>query len=163
MTVAMVGYACRKVRAASAGALGIALSGCLSIGAGSSRSETAPAGISDGAVVTLAVAASDAVARTDSVLRAHGYEPRRERSLAIRTRPRTLGGDTTIVLLAEVAPYELSPGDIHSVVAITGTYSIPSLGVRHALIHAGPQVPPVLWNRVQAIGAALSPLPRVAP
>ena len=163
MTVATVDYACRNFLAVSTSALGIALSGCLSIGAGSTRSETAPAGISDGAVVTLAVAASDAVARTDSVLRAHGYEPRREGSLAIQTRPRILGGDTSIVLLAEVEPYELSPGDIHSVVAITGTYSIPSRGVRHALIHAGPQVPSVLWDRVQAIGAALSPLPRVAP
>ena len=163
MKVATVGYACRKIRAVRAGALGIALSGCFSSGVGSPRSETAPVGISDGAVVTLPVAASAAVARADSVLRAHGYEPRRERSLAIRTLPRTLGGDTSIVLLAEVEPYELSPGDNHSVVAITGTYSIPSLGVRHALIHAGPQVPSALWDRVQAIGAALSPLPRVAP
>jgi glyoxylase-like metal-dependent hydrolase (beta-lactamase superfamily II) len=109
------------------------------------------------------MSAQAAVARVDSVLRDQGYDPRHERGFILRTRPRALGGDTTLVLVAEVTPYELTAGSAaHAVVALTGRYSVPSRRIQEALIHAGPQAPSALWARVQAVGAALSSAPRLA-
>lgn len=142
------------------------LGGCLAFGSGSGYppSTIAPPGVSDGAVANLALSPAVAASRVDSVLRAEGYETYREHDRLVRTHRKTIAGDTTLVLRAEITSYELArDGEARSIVTVVGTFSVPSRAIRDALVHAGPQGAPSLWARVQAIAGALHPGRHVAP
>lgn len=88
-------------------------------------------------------------------LRVAGYElesaadPRR----TMRTSPRQLGGDTTLVVEAHVTPVEL-PEPAASVV-LTATYSVPSQHVRNAPVIQRPGEVSPLYARFRPILDAL--------
>lgn len=109
----------------------------------------------DGVVVMLRQDAHTALEAVRAALESSGYRvadsaPER---LRLRTRARPLGGDTTIVVKAEVIPVEL-PEPAASIV-LTATYSVPSHRIRDAPLVQRPGEVDPLFGQLRAIAETL--------
>jgi hypothetical protein len=128
---------CRVLRRSTAAVVVVVLIGCAH---GRQPRSYLPVGsaawygdqTSDGATVLLHQEAGAALERLRGALRTAGYEiehsanPKR----ALRTTPRQLGVDTTMVIEVQIIPVELP--EPASTLVLTGTYSVPSLGIHNA-------------------------------
>jgi hypothetical protein len=65
------------------------------------------------------------------------------------TAARTLGGDTTLAVRAEVTPEDPSGGWV--VVVVTGRYSVPSAHIRNARVVQRPRERDALYARLRAV------------
>jgi hypothetical protein len=102
--------------------------------------------------MSLPVAA--AVDTTVAVLRARGYSVESRRgATTLRTRPRLVGGDTSIVITAQVIPVEMP--DVSAMIALSATYSVSSLGIRDAQVQHLTGSTDNLWLRLREIEDAL--------
>jgi hypothetical protein len=86
--------------------------------------------------IVLLLAAPEAVARTavTRALAANGYALERtapERSL-VESAARRVGGDTSLVVRAQITPEDPSGGGV--VVVVSGEYSVPAAGIRRARV-----------------------------
>ncbi len=109
----------------------------------------------DGVTLLLREDAAAARARVGGALRAAGYDVERAADSrgVLRTSPRRLGGDTTLVVEAQVIPVELpEPG---ASVVLTATYSVPSHEVRNAPVIQRPGEVSPLYARFRPILDAL--------
>jgi len=111
--------------------------------------------VSDGVTVSMALPVGAAIDTTVGVLRAQGYviEDRHGTRGMLRTRARLLGGDTSLVLTAQVIPVDLP--DVASIVAISATYSAPSLGIRDVQVQHVAGSSDNLWLRLRDVADAL--------
>lgn len=116
----------------------------------------------DGVAVTLRrdAAAASAVIGT---WRAAGYDIDRAQSSdrILLTLPCTLGGDTTMLVTAQILPIELpDPG---ASVTLTAIYSVPSLRVVRAPVVQRPGETSALFGRSRVLGDSLRAWPGRAP
>ena len=150
-----------RLRSVVAGLIGIAtFTGCahgrqpgsyLPVGASSWYGDQTD----DGVTLLLREDAGAARERVGGALRAVGYEVKQaaDSQQALRTSPRQLGGDTTLVVEAQIIPVEL-PEPAASVV-LTATYSVPSRKVRNAPVIQRPGEVSPLYARFRPIVDAL--------
>jgi hypothetical protein len=117
----------------------------------------------DGLTLLLRVPADTAMARVRAALQAEAYSASRlpGRDLRLRTAARALGADTTLVVTAEVIPVAL-PAPAASVV-LTGTYTVPSRGVRDAPVLQRPDEVDPLYARLGALASAIRRISAPAP
>lgn len=107
------------------------------------------------------LAVATAADTTVTLLESRGYVVASRRGArTVRTRPRVVGGDTSIVLTAEVIPVDLP--DASSMVALSATYSVSSLGIRDAQVLHVAGSTDALWKRLREIEDALRLLRRAA-
>ena len=117
----------------------------------------------DGVTLLLREDAGAARERVGGALRAAGYELKQsaDSRRVLRTSPRQLGEDTTLVVEAQIIPVEL-PEHAASVV-LTATYSVPSRKVRNAAVIQRPGEVSPLYARfrpiVDALRGARAPAP----
>lgn len=116
----------------------------------------------DGVAVTLRrdAAAASAVIGT---WRAAGYDIDRAQSSdrILLTLPCTLGGNTTMLVTAQILPIELpDPG---ASVTLTAIYSVPSLRVVRAPVVQRPGETSALFGRLRVLGDSLRAWPGRAP
>jgi hypothetical protein len=140
----------------------IVVVGCAHLPAvGQQASESGAPRASDGVVISMHLPVAVVVDTTVGVLQSRGYvvEGRRgERTL--RTRPRLIGGDTSIVITAQVIPVDMP--DVSAMVALSATYSVSSLGIRDAQVQHLAGSTDNLWARLREIEDALRLLRRAA-
>lgn len=116
---------------------------------------------SDGLVISMPLSVAAAADTSVNVLRSRGYiVASRNGARTVRTKPRVVGGDTSIVLTAEVIPVDLP--DASSMVALSATYSVSSLGIRDAQVLHVAGSPDTMWMRLREIEDALRLLRRAA-
>ncbi len=111
----------------------------------------------------LRLAPDAAIARVRTALSTSGYSlaDTRDARAKLKTVARVIGSDTTMVVTAEIIPVEL-PQSASSVV-LTGTFDVPSRGIRNApVIQRKGEINP-LYGRLRAIadllGASRAPAP----
>jgi hypothetical protein len=109
----------------------------------------------DGVTLLLRQEPETTIARVRDALRAAGYSltdtlgTRR----TLRTAARTIGGDTTMVVTAQIIPVEL-PEPVSSVV-LMGTFDVPSRRIRAAPVVQRPGEVHPLYAHLRAIGELL--------
>jgi hypothetical protein len=134
----------------------VSVAGCVhrSPGSGTQESDSGPHP-SDGITISLPLSADAAMDTTIGLLRARGYVVDRPRGGhgTVRTNAFAVGGDTTLVLTAEIVPVDLP--NASSIVAISATYSVPSRAIRDAQLTTASDTAGRLWTRLKDIGDAL--------
>ncbi len=110
----------------------------------------------DGVTVTLPLAIEAAEDTVLSALRGAGYsvETAPAARVSRQTASRALGGDSTLVVTAELSPTELSER-MATVVVLTATVSVPSQGVRQVPVIQRPGETNVLYGQLQALGTRI--------
>jgi hypothetical protein len=105
----------------------------------------------DGVTVSLRVEPAAASALVTRALRASGYEVggAADSRRVVRTAARRLGADTSVVITAQVLPYQADPPAVS--VVLTGTYSVPSRRVRNAPIIQPPGQTHPLYGELRAV------------
>lgn len=109
----------------------------------------------DGLAVLLRMSGEDAIQAVERVLRVQGYSPTSASGspLLVRTDPRSLGADTTLVVTAQVLPVDLpEPG---ASVVLQATYSVPSRRLRNAPVLQRPGETSPLYEKLKMIARAL--------
>lgn len=155
----------RHIRLVAVFGLSLAFTtGCAHGGASRATHSTGPAPVhpSDGITVPVALPLADAVDATIDVLEAIGYEiAARRRDGTLRTRPRVVAGDTTLIVTAQL--FAVDGPRPHSLVALSASYSVPSGGARNAQVTNAPGAPATLWAQLRRLEAALRQLRPAAP
>lgn len=98
---------------------------------------------------------------TVAVLKARGYAVESRRGArTLRTRPRLVGGDTSLVITAQVIPVDMP--DVSAMVALSATYSVSSLGIRDVQVQHIAGSTDNMWMRLRELEDALRLLRRAA-
>jgi hypothetical protein len=139
-------------------AAAVTAGGCVHGGSRAAAARTADADTShpsDGLIVSMVMGVEAAVDTTASVLEGLGYviENQSDSRGTLRTRPRPVGGDTSLVIMVQVIGVDLP--DVASMAAISATYSVPSLGIRGAQLRNVPGTSETLWMRLRDLEHAL--------
>lgn len=109
----------------------------------------------DGVTLLLYMEPGVAMERVGDALRSAGYEVERptDDRRTLRTAARPLGGDTTMVVTAQVSLVELP--EVASVVVLTATYDVPSRRLRRAPVIQRPGETSPLYGRLGTIADVL--------
>jgi hypothetical protein len=142
--------------------LSIATIGCAHLPAvGTQATDSGAPQASDGLVISMSLPVDATVDTTLAVLTARGYAVENRRGArTLRTRPRVVGGDTSMVITAQVIPVDMP--DVSAMVALSATYSVSSLGIRDAQVKHLAGSTDNLWKRLREIEDALRLLRRAA-
>lgn len=104
--------------------------------------------------VTSPLSQRETAARLARVLVGREYTIDRADGTAIISAPRLVKNDIALTLRANVLPHATG-----SAVTLSGTYDIPSLGVKGQPVEAGrPRLQGELWGELEAVVAALGPV-----
>lgn len=109
----------------------------------------------DGVTLTLPLDAGAALDAVGGALRAAGYGVERPTGArhVLRTAARRIGGDTALVISAQVIPLGLP--EPSSSVVLTATYSVPSSRLRDAPVVQRPGERNPLYGRLRAVADTL--------
>jgi hypothetical protein len=140
--------------------ISIAATGCAHLpGVGQQSADSGAPRASDGLVISMHLPVAAAVDTTVAVLKARGYVVASQRGApTLHTRPRLVGGDTSIVVTAQVISVDMP--DVSAMVALSATYSVSSLGIRDAQVQHLAGSTDNLWTLLRAIEDALRLLRR---
>ncbi|MEP6618881.1 MAG: hypothetical protein ABJE47_06190 [bacterium] len=110
---------------------------------------------SDGITVSVPLAMDAAIDTTVSVLRSRGYTVQNLRGnrQTIRTAPRFVGSDTGLMITAELVPVDVPT--IATVIALSATITVPSLGIRDAQVQHVAGTPDGIWIRLREVEEVL--------
>ncbi|MEO5816268.1 MAG: hypothetical protein ABIT20_13415 [Gemmatimonadaceae bacterium] len=144
------------------GAVLVAATGCAHLPAvGQQSADSGAPRASDGLMISMRLTPAAAVDTTVNVLQARGYAvDSRRGARTLRTRPRLIGGDTSMVITAQIIPVDLP--DASSMIALSATYSVPSIGVRDVQVQHLTGSSDSMWARLREIEDVLRLLRRVA-
>jgi hypothetical protein len=139
-----------------------ATTGCAHLPAvGQQSADSGASRASDGLVISTSFTVAAAVDTTVGVLRSRGYiVDSRRGARTLRTRPRLIGGDTSMIITAQVIPVDMP--DVSSMIALSATYSVSSLGVRDAQVQHLAGSSDSMWARLREIEDALRLIRRAA-
>jgi hypothetical protein len=138
----------------------MATTGCAHLPAvGQQAADSGAPRASDGVTISMRLTPAAAVDTTVGVLQARGYAvDSRRGARTLRTRPRLIGGDTSMVITAQIIPVDMP--DVSSIIALSATYSVSSLGVRDAQVQHLTGSSDSMWARLREIEDALRLLRR---
>ena len=145
------------------GLLSVLATGCAHGGASRAAPSPGPPAVrvSDGVTVTVALPLAEAVDATIDVLEVAGYAIARREKGELRTRPRVVAGDTSLVVTAQL--FAVDRPRVHSMVALSARYSVRSGGPRNAQVTNAPSAPATLWAQLRRLEAGLRQLTPAAP
>ncbi len=105
----------------------------------------------DGVVMQLAAPEASVRAALARGMIANGFEVLVDgpEDRVLETRTRAIGGDTTLVVRADVTPEDADGGGV--VVVLSGTYGVPSARVRNARVVQRPGERNTLYARLRAV------------
>ncbi len=107
----------------------------------------------DGVTWTLSMTAERAVDTLSASLRTAGYVIASRTDRVLRTAPQVVAGDTTMVVVVQVLPIEVS--EPASSVVLTATYSVRSRQLRDAPVIQRPNTISPLYTRLSALADTL--------